>query len=116
MKQPYHKEFLKKREDLRKLSEEIPLVFRGSEAALYSEFVGCYELTLFKMYQYQIAIDKMRNENENHPMTQDELCKMFHEESYRKELYAAMEQLKAAYAAVIKEKVDSKIRNQLALR
>lgn len=115
LKNPYHKEFLKKREELRQLAVEIELIFNGEVSQWYSEFILGYEKTLFSMYQYQIVIEKMKKENESHPRTQKELQELFSEPTHRKALYSSMEHLKAAYKKIVDEKADEKIKKQITL-
>ena len=50
LEQPYQKEFLQKREELRSLATEIRLIFKSPVNELYGKFVECYEVTLFRMY------------------------------------------------------------------
>lgn len=116
LQEPFHKAFLKKREELRKLAAEIKLIFKGKEAIIYSDFVTCYEMTLQKMYQYQIVINGMQEENHKCPMTLEELQRLYPEKTQRQQLYVALEQLKNAYARIEKERTEEKIRNQIVLK
>lgn len=59
LEQPFHIEFLRKREELRNTAMEIELIFKGEAALAYSDFLRTYEAALAVMYQYQIIIDKM---------------------------------------------------------
>ena len=115
LEQPYHKEFLKKREELRSLATEIRLIFKKPINELYGKFVECYEKTLFRMYQYQIIIDKMMKENEKKPMTPEELQKFFPEKEHRTRMYDAMEELKISYQALVDQKADEKITKYIRL-
>ena len=58
LEQPFHKEFLRKREELRNIAMEIELIFKGEAALVYSNFMRTYEAALAVMYQYEIVIDK----------------------------------------------------------
>lgn len=107
---PYHQEFLTKREQLRTLAKEIGLIFNGKEAKNYAEFVSCYEKTLYKMYQYQIALNSIDKENEKHPIS------TALEKRIREDLYLAMQELQEAHTILINEKADEKIRRQLSLK
>ncbi|HIT68079.1 MAG TPA: hypothetical protein IAB61_12700 [Candidatus Merdisoma merdipullorum] len=115
LEQPYHKEFLKKREELRSLATEIRLIFKKPINDSYGKFVECYEKTLFRMYQYQIIIDKMMKENEKKPMTPEELQKFFPEKEHRTRMYDAMEELKVSYQALVDQKADEKITKYIRL-
>lgn len=115
LENPYHKEFLRKLEELCQLALEVKFIFNGKASQYYSNFVLCYEKTLYSMYQYQIIIDKMKRENEKQPRTQKELQELFSEQTYRETLYSSMERLKAAYKKIIDEKADEKIEKQISL-
>ena len=116
LKQPHHKNFLRKIEELRTLATEIKLIFSGKEANLCSNFVSRYERTLLKIYQYQIILNHIRRANEKRPMTPEERSRLFPDEpEERAELYQALEQLKSAYQAILDRKADEKLVKQLAL-
>ena len=104
-----------KREELRNMAMEFELIFKGNVTSLYSNFLRDYESVLAVMYQYQIIIKKMEEENGKHPNTSEVLSKMFSEEEYRDRLYDALGKLKASYDAVSQEKNDKQLRKQLTL-
>lgn len=116
LEKPYHQEFLTKREQLRTLAKEIELIFNGKEAINYAEFVSCYEKTLYKMYQYQIALNSIDKENEKHPMSTETFPSSSLERRIREDLYLAMQELQEAHTILINEKTDEKIRRQLSLK
>lgn len=113
---PYNQDFLRKREELRKVAMECELIFKGKETLTYSAFVRAYEKTLAVMYRYKIVVDKMEEENKKHRTTDEALINMCGEESARHDLYDALEALKAAYDAVEQEEVERKIRKQITLK
>ena len=115
LEQPFHKEFLKKREEIRSMAMEFELIFRGNVALLYSNFLRDYEKALAVMYQYQIVITNMEKENSRQPKTSEELSQMFSEEKYRNNLYDALDKLRESYNAVAQEKVEKQLRKQLVL-
>lgn len=119
LEQPFHKEFLRKREELRNTAMEVELIFKGEVALTYSEFLRAYESVLATMYQYQIIIDKMMKENEKQNKKQRKevefYVKMFHEEKYRESLYDAREKLKKAYDTVTKDNIKKQMEKQLKL-
>lgn len=115
LEQPFHKELLKKREELRNMAMEFEFIFKGNVASLYGNFLRDYENALVVMYQYQIIIKKMEEENGKHPNTSEVLSKMFSEEEYRDRLYDALGKLKVSYDTVSQEKNDKQLRKQLAL-
>ena len=115
LEQPFHKELLKKREELRNMAMEFEFIFKGNVASLYGNFLKDYENALAVMYQYEIIIRKMKEENEKYPHTSEVLSKMFSEEEYRDRLYDALGKLKVSYDTVSQEKNDKQLRKQLAL-
>lgn len=115
LEQPFHKELLKKREELRNMAMEFEFIFKGNVASLYGNILRDYENALAVMYQYEIIIRKMKEENEKYPHTSEVLSKMFSEEEYRDRLYDALGKLKASYDAVSQEKNDKQLRKQLTL-
>lgn len=115
LEQPYRKEFLKKCEELRSLATEIRLIFKKPINELYGKLVECYEMTLFRMYQYQIIINKLMKENEKNPMTPEKVQKFFTEKKYRIRMYDAMKELKVSYQALIDQKVNKKITKYIQL-
>lgn len=115
LEQPFHKDFLRKREELRSTAMEIQLIFKGKSALAYSNFVTAYEAALLAMYQYQIIINHMNEGNEKRPMTIEELQKIVPEKQHRAELYAALDKLKEAYDAVVQNKIEKQMKKQLML-
>lgn len=115
LEQPFHREFLRKREELRNTAMEIELIFKGEAALAYRDFLRTYEAALAVMYQYQIIIDKMRKENEKHLMTIEESEKMFSEKKYRDNLYDALAKLRKAYDVVAQDHIEKQMKKQLRL-
>ena len=115
LEQPFHKEFLRKREELRNTAMEVELIFEGEAAFTYSDFLRAYESVLVAMYQYQIIIDKIKKENEKQCKEVEVYVKMFHEEKYRESLYDAREKLKKAYDTVTKDNIKKQMEKQLKL-
>ena len=115
LEQPFHNEFLKKLEELRSVAMEFELIFKGDIALQYSNFLRDYEKTLAVMYQYQIIIKKINEENSKNPRSLEELSQMFSEEEYRDSLYKAMDKLRESYDVVAQKKVEKKLRKQIAL-
>jgi hypothetical protein len=113
--QPFHKDFLRKREELRNTAMEVEVIFKGKEALVYGDFLRAYENALGKMYQYQIIIDKMQKESEKHAMTVEAAAKMFSEEQYRDKLYDALESLRKTYDIVTQDRMERQLKKQLEL-
>lgn len=111
----FHKEFLRKLEELRNMAMEFELIFKGEAASQYANFLSSYAEALMSMYRYQIVINNMKKENEEHPMTIEESESLFHEKEYREERYNALDRLREAYDAVAEDKIQKQMRKQLAL-
>ena len=115
MEEPFHKEFLRKLEELRNMAMEFELIFKGEVASKYRDFLRAYEESLVVMYQYQIVINGIREEKKEQPMTKEELEEIFSEEKWRDKRYSALEKLRKTYDAVSQEKIEKQIRKQLEL-
>lgn len=115
LEQSYQVKFLKKCEELKNLSEELELYFEGKAAEQYSGFVSTYEKAIFQMYQYQILLLKMQEQNQKHPMELGKATDSFNEQKHRKKLYASFDDLREKYEILINEKADDKIKKQLKL-
>ena len=94
---------------------KFELIFKGDVALKYSEFLRAYENALYKMYQYQIIIDKMKKANEENPMIAEEAGKRFSEEKHRDNLYNALDNLRKTYDAAAQDKVEKQLKKQLSL-
>lgn len=116
LEQPYHKEFLAKRETLKEVSSKIKFSFGGSSAILLADYVLRYQELLFKMYQYQIMLKKMEEVAQKFSLTREEAQKSVGESGLRKELRKASDNLKQAYDMIKKEKVEKKIEKQIKLK
>lgn len=97
------------------MAMEFELIFKGDIALRYSDFLRDYEKTLSVMYQYQIIIKKINEENSKCPRSLEELSQRFSEKKYRDSLYEALDKLRESYDAVAQEKVEKKLRKQLVL-
>ena len=113
--QPYHKEYLKKQEEIKRIAQEVLLVFSGKEAQILSEFVLSYTDLLHKMYQYQILLKHMKEDNEKKPTMLNVLQERYHEKSFRDELLLGYKKLKEYYDKLVEEKVETKILKQMRL-
>lgn len=116
LQSPFHQDFLRRREELRKMAMECELIFKGKETLAYSEFVRSYEKTLAVMYKYKIVIDKMEDTNNKHHMTEGALINIRGEKPVRHKLYDTLEELKTAYEAAVQKNVQRKIRKQITLK
>lgn len=115
LKNPGHKKFLLKREELKKLSTEVELIFKGRAAKTISCFISDYEQLLFKMYQYQILLNNMRNYSEQFKATLEMAQKGVNEIAYREKLLNAYANIKMAYLQVTLNHAMEKIKKQIKL-
>lgn len=115
LENPYHKEFLIKIEIMKDVSVKIKFIFGGKFATLLGNYVLCYQELLFKMYQYQILLNKMQKSAQDFNLTLDKAQEAVGEKQQREELQKAMEDLKQAYDVLIKEDVEEKIEKQIKL-
>ena len=116
LEQPYHKEFLVKMETLKDASIKIKYIFNGKAAILLGDYVLRYQELLFKMYQYQILLKNMDKASQDFRLTIEEAQKTVDEKHHREELQKAIDNLKQAYNALKKEKVEEKIEKQIRLK
>lgn len=115
LEEPGHKRFLIKREELKKLAAETDLIFKGAEATDISVFILAYEQLLFRMYQYQILLGKLREYSEQFKATLEAAQKGVNELSYRKELLEAYSELKRVYSRIEKNNAMGKLKKQIKL-
>ena len=115
LENPGHKKFLIKREELKKLSTEVELIFKGRSAKTISCFISDYEQLLFKMYQYQILLNNMRNYSEQLKATLEMAQKEVNETAYREKLLNAYADIKMVYLQVSQNYVMEKLKSQLKL-
>ena len=111
---PYHKNFLKKIEELETYATEATLIFNKKYSNTIGGFVNAYKKILFKMYQYQILTDNIGKEIEKHPTEFVILAERFGEEEHRKEVRASIEELERYYNEMLV--IDDKIKKQIKLR
>ena len=116
LEQPYHKEFLVKMEMVKDASTKIKYIYNGKAAILLGDYVLRYQELLFKMYQYQILLKNMDKASQDFRLTLEEAQKTVDEKHHREELQKAIDNLKQAYDALKKEKVEEKIEKQIKLK
>ena len=116
LEQPYHKEFLTKMEILKEVSSKINFIFGDKAAVLLGDYVLRYQELLFRMYQYQILIENMKKASQEFHLTIDKAQESVGEKHHREELQKAIDNLKQAYNALKKEKVEEKIEKQIRLK
>lgn len=110
----YRVKLLKKLEEIKSTATRIELIFRGKKRFFCSEFVSDYGEVLWRMYQYQIVCDKIEEEGHKRKLELENLCGIYREPNYRKDVYDAMNKLVESYYKL--EKVEDKIRKQIVLK
>lgn len=115
LKEPMHKKFLVKCEELERLSVETELVFTGNEVEDIRSFISGYRQLLGEMYKYKIVLIKMHEYSEQFNATLDKAQEAVKEHSFRKELLNAYEDIKRAYFQVFHNDEMNKIKKQIKL-
>lgn len=115
LQQPYHKTFLKKREELECIGEEVSLIFSGKTGITFRDFILAFDLVLQRAYQYVIVLDKMEKHNEENPSSIEEKQRIFPEQENREYLQQAFKELQANYEIIIKGQYIRKLQRQLRL-
>lgn len=113
LENPGHKKFLIKCEEIKKLAIEAELVFKGKESQYISSFIRAYEQLLFKMYQYQIILGKLREYAEQYHSTLEDAQKRIDESSHRNSLLETYTELKTTYLQVEKNNAIKKLKKQI---
>ena len=116
LEEPYHKKFLIRLEELKEISTKIKFIFSGKEAILLGDYILHYQELLFKMYQYQILLGKLKDASQEFRLTIEKTRETVGENQYREELQKAVDNLKQAYDVLKKGKVEEKIEQQITLR
>lgn len=112
---PEQRMFLAKLESLKELSLKIRLLFSNSEADLLSDFITKYQKLLFKMYQYQIVLERMHEENEKTPMSVERASELVNEVEERSELLGCIKQIRESFRDLKHKNVEQSIYNQIKL-
>jgi len=116
LKEPLHKDFLIKLEEVKNVSNKTKFLFNGTAAKLLSDFIMTYKELLFVMYQYQILIENMKTQANNYNWTREEAQEKLNEPEHREKLYVAIDRLKQSYNLIEKEKAIKKIEEQIKLK
>jgi hypothetical protein len=115
LKEPFHKEFLIKLEELKSISIQIKFLFSGEASLELNAFISRYQELLFSMYQYQIILNKMSENAEKNRMTLEEAQRSVGEPAQRKELYVAQDNLEQVYQKLLESQTVVKIEKQIKL-
>lgn len=116
LKNPLHKQFLKKLEDIKQLAVEAELVFNRKNASkVVCSFVTDYERLLFSMYQYQILLNNMKEYSKDFQATLEDSQKGVREPEHRKSLLSAYDAIKNSYELIVQSNALEQLKNQIKL-
>lgn len=107
--------FLKKCGDLKEIAETSKLILVGEPAEIISNFVLCYEELLFKIYQYQILLNRMQESSQQFGFTLEQSAERMHEKYHRENMLVAYGNLRRLYDEVESHNVIEKIKKQICL-
>lgn len=116
LKEPYHKEFLKKIEDLKIVSMQANLLYKGKIAGLLSRFVDCYQEVLFSMYCYSVLFTKIREATQQWEWTLEEASEKLDEAKQRGRLFSTIANLRKVYEELQEMDIDKAIKKQIRLK
>lgn len=115
LKDPHHKEFLAKLEDLKNVSTKIKLLFSGKSSTVLSDFVLSYQALIFTMYQYQIVIKKMEELDRGRKHSLKEAQNKIGEAKHRERLQKALIKIAEANRSLQNKNVIKQIEQQIKL-
>lgn len=113
LKEPEHKEFLIKLEELKNIAYKIEFLFWGKTSVTLRDFILHYQELLLSMYQYQILLINMKKISQG--KTLEEAQQLVGEKEYRENLLEAFENLKQADIGLKEENIEEKIKKQIKL-
>lgn len=116
LKEPYHKNFLKKLEDLKNVSIQANFLYKGAIAELLSNFVYCYQELLFAMYQYSILFTRMQEASKQWGWSQEETFEKMKEAKQCIKLFVTITNLKQIYEDLQKTGIEKAIKKQIQLK
>lgn len=112
LKEPWHGNFLKKREQLREYAIEIKMIYSGKWIDVVSSFVLLYEQLLFKIYQYKIATERKETDDS---ITLEWRLAMCKDAIKATGLHEHIEQLEECYNEIISKKIMERMKNKTRL-
>lgn len=115
LKNPEHKDYLKKLEEMQLQAARIKFIFTGPEAIYLSNFVNAYEQLLREMYQYKIVILDVNRYSKGTQIAFAEACEIFKEPQSRDRLFKYYDNLKNSYNDIQLKAVLKKIQKQINL-
>jgi hypothetical protein len=115
LKEPYHKGFLIKLEDIKDNATKIRLLLSGNTADVLGDFVFCYQELLYAMYQYQIYLDKMKEACKEIKSASMDTQFKAGEREMRIKLQSTFDNLTQAYSKLKEKNVYEQIKKQIKL-
>ena len=113
LKNPEHKDYLKKLEEMQLQAARIKFIFTGPEAIYLSNFVNAYGELLKEMYQYKIIIINIKKYSREKAL--EKVCEDFSQPHDRDRLFNCYDNLKNAYNDIQLNTVLKKIQKQIKL-
>lgn len=102
-------------EEIKEVAAEASLIFTRRIARYLSEFVYKYQVLLFAMYQYEIALNNMENYAGEFQWTLEKAAGELNEEEFRNAVYDARDELRRAYDAFNEKEISKRIERQIRL-
>lgn len=114
---PARKTLLLKVEDLHRVAAEMELIFPKEFSEPLNTFISAYGKMLKVLCGYLVIWNQMSDDMfpEMKNWTLGEKADHLGEERYRKEVFAALEQLEREYQAVVSQQTEEKIRELIRL-
>jgi hypothetical protein len=115
LKEPYHKGFLIKLEDIKDNATKIRLLLSGNTADVLGDFIFSYQELLYAMYQYQIYLDKMKEACKEIKSSSMDTQFKAGEREMRIILQSTFDNLTQAYSKLKEKNVYEQIKKQIKL-
>ncbi|MFV0288448.1 MAG: hypothetical protein ACK5HR_03225 [Mycoplasmatales bacterium] len=117
LKEEEHKKFLYKLEDMKKESIKIEYLFSKGKGEILSEFIIKYKELLFSMYQYQILLIHIKEQNDKNVKykiltTAEDLSEQFGEKKYKEKYVETLKNLEVAYLKIGENNIIEKVRKE----
>lgn len=112
-KEDIRQNFLVKLEELKRMSIEVEFLFSKNNIKLIQDFVYEYQELLRKIYEEQIALHKIMEDNRKNPTVFIKLQKEFGEKEFREELYNEYDKINSLYDEVVKKDIMKNIKKQI---
>lgn len=107
--------FLIKLEEMKRLSLEHQLLFKGNSIKYIEEFVMEYQKLLRTLYKYQALLDKIQKANKKEPKSFEELQKLYREDIDRQEVFDSYTKIGNLYNNIKNKNVVKDVKSQIKL-